>query len=260
VECTAVLLGPLFSRSLPVSLLLSVVLFLVLVSHLFLLVFSRACVSHLLLLVLGIFSPFALCVSIVVFVVSVCVCVCVCVCVSVKAGNGLALDYTTQVLYSPTEGDFLPGHGVILYYSLANNTGGVYKHSLNAADGAQIDQQRRLLYVSEVLAGKVLVYALESGELVRHFKAPGVTWLDDFALSPDGTQVYGADFRRGRVVRFASDGSGSGEVLASGLGQTTSVRFAGGPDFNHTSVFASEGGGLSPLLRNRAVVEIRGVL
>ena len=65
-------------------------------------------------------------------------------------GNGVALDWTSGLLYVTTEGNFMPKAGRV--FEINPSTGQVrdYVSNLYAADGAYIDQNQRLLYVSQV--------------------------------------------------------------------------------------------------------------
>ena len=73
-----------------------------------------------------------------------------------------------------------------------------------ADDGVALDAQRGLLYVSEVWSPThtVLVYNVSAEVMARELQPSGVASLDDFTLSRDGEELYGADFLDGRVVAF----------------------------------------------------------
>ena len=154
------------------------------------------------------------------------------------------------MLYATSEGFFLPGNGKVILIDVESNSTTVVVDGLEGADGCVIDQERQYLYISEVLRGRVIRYAINADnsltELLRFF-APNMRMLDDFCLSADGSQIYGADYRAGKVVVFNSDGSSRrGVTLMDGLLNPTSVRFEIGPGFNSSVVFVSEGGPLIP--------------
>jgi hypothetical protein len=176
-------------------------------------------------------------------------------------GNGLAVNEKDGrgTLYSPSEGDFLPKKG--MWFAIDPPTRQVEKavSGLYSADGAYLDQQTQLLYVSEVALGTILVYNVSQlGEypLVHSFHAPGCMMVDDFCVlymdasgapSPSQPYMFAADFLAGAVVAFAADGQGSNTVLASGLLFPTSVRSGTGPGWdNPHSVYVSEGGSFVP--------------
>ena len=84
-------------------------------------------------------------------------------------------------------------------------------------------------------------------------------FLDDFALDWQQNLIWGADFATGRVVKFNADGTSSaGEIVVSGLLNPTSVQIGAGDNFNHTSIYVTEGGGVPGFNTDRRVVEVRG--
>lgn len=164
-------------------------------------------------------------------------------------GNGLAYNNETGILYTTNEGNFLPGNGKVFLIDIVNNSTSVVAEDLEGADGCDIDLLRQYLYISEVLGGRVIRYQINPDhsitELLRYF-APSMKMLDDFCLSANGSQIYGADYKDGRVVVFNSDGSSRrGTVLMENLLNPTSVRFSVGSGFNSSVVFVSEGGSIS---------------
>lgn len=181
-------------------------------------------------------------------------------------GNGLAYDYRTGYLYMPYEGDEIPALGAVYVV----DTLGVYPTSivvshLESADGCRISFNTNTLYISNVIEGRLNLFSLPTDRsappqltFLRSFKAPGMKMLDDFALDDTLNLIWGADFLAGNVVRFNADGSGNGTVVVSGLLNPTSVQIGAGSDFNSTSIYITEGGGLVPIERNRRVLESRG--
>lgn len=154
-------------------------------------------------------------------------------------------------------GHLTDGQGVI-YKAVADGSTPLipWKTGLNGSDGAWIDRANRLIYISELKSATVQVYKIDDGTLLRQFVAPGMTQLDDLTLDPMGQYLYGADLAAGNVVRFAIDGSGSGEIIISGLQSPTSVRFGSGVNFSSNSLFITEGGGMGPGQNTRRVLEV----
>lgn len=195
------------------------------------------------------------------------------------SGNGLGLDAATNILFTASEGDFIPGNGRVYAMNMTgivNASNGpqatvqLFDDGLDAADGLWIDHTRRIMYVSEVLNATVRMYNLSlahagaAAALFGQYKAPGMTMLDDFSVSSaycsSGIDtMFGADFWAGNVVAFPSDGSdpSSSVVLASGLFNPTSVRPGRGSGFtNGRTLYVSEGGGLDALTTNRRLWQL----
>lgn len=82
------------------------------------------------------------------------------------------MNFNTGFLYTASEGYFIPGNGEV--YEINPATGAVTSimSGLWSADGAWIDQQRQLLYVSEVVRGNVIIYDLVQHKIVKKYKAP----------------------------------------------------------------------------------------
>jgi sugar lactone lactonase YvrE len=176
-----------------------------------------------------------------------------------KTGNGVALHFKTRKLYITTEGNFLPHAGEVYCVDLNNNyqvTTAMTK--LFAADGAYIDQTTGMLYVSQVLGSTVLVYDIANEKQVRSFHADGITMLDDYTLSANGSTITGADFWTGNIATISTvDGKGF-KLVGSGFKYPTSARF-GGKGFNETSLFITEGGSIFKSTTDRCVYEILDV-
>jgi len=170
--------------------------------------------------------------------------------------NGLVWDARGATVVWTTEGDFVPGEGVIYTYSMGTCSVAVLEKGLNAADGLFLDNATGLLYASEVVAGNVLVFNSTRSNLqpVKKFKAPNMTMLDDFCIVRDISSLYGpgygafvgADWWAGNVVAFGIDtpsGLTPGTVWATGLTAPTSVRRPpkGSAWDTGNNVFVSEG-------------------
>jgi hypothetical protein len=140
-----------------------------------------------------------------------------------KYGNGLALHFSQNVLYSPTEGSFIPYNGEVFRIEIDTGKVTSLATSLTSADGAWIDQARDLLYVSEVISSTVLVYDLSTQTLSHTYTAPNCSMLDDYTLSADGSVVYGADFWRCPVLGFVLF---SADTVLSGVTCLRSIRMA----------------------------------
>jgi sugar lactone lactonase YvrE len=186
-------------------------------------------------------------------------------------GNGLARA-AANVLYSPTETDFIPDLGKVFAVPTAGAGAGgshTFDDHMWAADGAFIDPVTQLLYVSEVLTAKVTVYNVSEGPTASkgvkllEFTAPGMKSLDDFCIARNATGgapwLIGADFTHGNVVRFpAAVGAAQrpAERLVEGLRNPTSVREGLGRGWEG-SLFITEGGKLLGKDHNRRVWELK---
>jgi hypothetical protein len=184
-----------------------------------------------------------------------------------KCGNGLGLHHRTGMLYSATEGDFLPGNGAIyqipvktqrrtgVQQAVAPPSARVIADDLWAADGLWIDQKRDLLYVGQLFEGNVLVFNIsDPAAPTRLGKLPGLpsgSFLDDFTLSADGSRIIGCDWSASKIVSFPAWGSAGGPGLKvlvdSTISHPTSARFGvirvPGEPFGSLlpSLFVSEG-------------------
>lgn len=179
-------------------------------------------------------------------------------------GDGLTVDATH--FYSANEGDFVPLRGRVVRIGRSGSaTAEVLVDHGFADDGVALDAQRGLLYVSEVWSPThtVLVYNVSAGAMARELHPSGVSSLDDFTLSTDGEELYGADFLGGRVVALPLLGespSPQARTLLSGVTSPTSVRrgcMPQGGGLSEDTLFVSEGGGLSPSETNRRVLAFR---
>jgi sugar lactone lactonase YvrE len=172
-------------------------------------------------------------------------------------GNGLELDVDGS-LYVTTEGNFLPGTGAVYQVSPQSGTWQTYLSDLWAADGIAIDRDQRVLYVTQVVNNKVLVIDLLSGDVTRMIsvaRPKNHSLLDDIALSPDGSTLYGADFGRGEIMAIPLAG-GSVSVVATGLQAPTSVLFGAGPSFDANTLYLTEGGGFTDTDTDQRVLQL----
>lgn len=187
-----------------------------------------------------------------------------------QIGNGLAVNTRNGfgTLYSPSEGDFVPGRGLVYAVDPAARSVTEAVTGLFSADGAFLDQSTQLLYVSEVALGNIRIYNVShdgSYLLVSSYHAPGCEMVDDFcvlyknasAAPTSSPHMFSADYAKGSVVSFAADGSGEPTILATGLLSPTSVRSGSGPGWdNPSSLFVSEGGGYTEADAKRRVWEL----
>eukprot|EP00947_MAST-08B_sp_MAST-8B-sp1_P003035 g3035.t1 len=66
-----------------------------------------------------------------------------------------------------------------------------------------------LLYVTELISSSFLVRNLTSGEFRElDASAAGISWPDDFTLTPDGDRIIAASFRTGKVISLGSGEEG----------------------------------------------------
>eukprot|EP01102_Stenamoeba_stenopodia_P004332 TRINITY_DN14653_c0_g1_i1.p1 TRINITY_DN14653_c0_g1~~TRINITY_DN14653_c0_g1_i1.p1 ORF type:complete len:355 (-),score=60.57 TRINITY_DN14653_c0_g1_i1:94-1158(-) len=195
-------------------------------------------------------------------------------------GNGLALwtpsDQPSLITaFVTAEADFVPFLGEVFRVNVnisdesgSPSNGDVIMNKLTSPDGLRLwcptvnQTSGCLLYISQALTKVFLVYDVDSNSVVNKFNVPSPAKLvDDFCISPDGSTIYAADFIGGAVISFASDGSSpESTVIATGFTSPTSVRIGSGYGFRNTSLYVTEGGGLSTSDTNRRVIEIPGVL
>jgi len=193
-------------------------------------------------------------------------------------GDGLAVHEKSGFLYVASQGDFLPRNGVV--FEVDPVSGSVRPIITNAfsTDGAFIDQEAGLLYVTESLSPShsVLVYSFAQRKVIKRIYPRGVSALDDFTLTADGHAILAADFLGSSGVGF-STGTGAMKEsgrrtwthrgrsrtelawrLVSGVAVPTSIRRGCSPDptsgFNEELLFITEGGGLAGLSDDRRVL------
>lgn len=193
-----------------------------------------------------------------------------------KQPNGLACDWTSQMLYYTLEGDAKES-GSLMGIDLSTGVESTVYPGLDGADGAWIDSSAHLLYVGLLTDKKVLVFNLSNPStatdfLVGYFPALSSSldashMLDDITLlsgtdinSLDHTVLLGADWLGSQLQQFTLDGT----VVASipppqGIDkfyQLTSVRWGKGPGFDAGSVYVTEGGGLFAKQTDRRVIQV----
>ena len=174
--------------------------------------------------------------------------------------NGLEADPATGLLYATTEGNFIPGQGEVYEINPETTEYATVMSGLWAADGAAIDVENRRLYVGEVISGWIHILDLDSGELLPSFrglKGTRLQFLDDFEVLPGGTDLIGADFAGGDIVRIpiGEDLRGRPDVLAKNLTSPTAVVIGRPPHFSAGSIFVAEGGGITSNTTDRRVIE-----
>lgn len=190
-----------------------------------------------------------------------------------SCANGLAADWATGLLYTTTEGGFKPGAGEIFEVDPVTGKSRSYARGLFAADGAYINQELRLLYVSQVVNSKVLVYNLTTpvadgmASPILTIEIADMGMLDDFFLSAEGTFLIGADFLKGNLISIplypdslAAGGdteTAMATVLAEGFTSPTSARQGCGvPGFEAASILVTEGGGFADKMDSRRVLKV----
>ena len=160
-----------------------------------------------------------------------------------KLGNGLVVEQSGLV-YTACEGSFFPGDGVVYEIDPSSGTWSEIMNDLWAADGVALDQDALLLYVGEVVSGKIWVYDLASRQNLGFFQGVSgrkLEWVDDFTLSDDGEFIFGADFHHGTIVHFQAGEEDTQEVVYEGFMLPTSVEWGSGPGFHNTSLYVTEG-------------------
>lgn len=196
-----------------------------------------------------------------------------------KLPNGLAYDDLNSMLYTCSEGFFLPNSGECFFYSLKYNQFGSIINDLYALDGVWLDEVNQLLYISDVFHAHIYVLnitnvhtmftsptqsiPLSSFPIFRDYAAPNCTMVDDFTLTPTNDYLYVSDFWKGNIVSFPANNEGPSRIIATGFKQPTSARFGcdnNAGSFWNTSLYVTEGGGLFSWQKDRSVWEIPNVL
>jgi len=192
--------------------------------------------------------------------------------------NGMQL--FNGVFFCTAEGG-VAGNGTVFTVSLSTGEQKIVQKDLNA-DGAWIDPTTLRLFIGQVKSMKIAVFDISGGESPirlddiypgpsKTFHFPGLQLLDDLTLAAKGgqsssdfifspkMQLLGADWVGKRLLRFSLDG----EIVETvqppegiKLKELTSVRWGKGPGFDSNSVYVTEGGGLTPRVTNRRVVQI----
>ena len=164
-------------------------------------------------------------------------------------GNGLGRHAKTGLLYTSSEGNFLPGGGTVFVVDPVTGNSTVLKSDLWAADGLWIDQVKHILYVGQLFSANLWAYDLAAGKEIGILAGLPSGLLDDFCLSniTTGDAIIGCDWSAGSLynIPLNTNGGAGGAptVLVQGLGHVTSVRWGTGPGFAG-SLFATEGDGL----------------
>jgi hypothetical protein len=203
-----------------------------------------------------------------------------------KSGNGLAYNPATGWVYTCNEGSFIPFNSEVMsvnaFKALANLSrgvpaqAGVFESLMTTADGAFVDEQAQLLYLTSSALHEVLVYDIANAStagvdgnatFLRSYFAPGCWSLDDLCVSynlPSGhanssdPYLFVADFLAGALRSF--DAAGTESTLAtwaSGFHALTSAREGRGPGWEGNSIFVTEGGSLDPTATDRGLWEVQ---
>lgn len=162
--------------------------------------------------------------------------------------NGMGFCSLTGRVYAASEGDELPGAGVV-YEIAPDGTAAELGDRLWAADGLHIDQERGLLYVGNMWSNKISTFNVTvpasagGGQLLSTSGSHGFGILDDFTLSRSGREIVGAAWVKDELVAFPADASNTTKyrVVMDGVKHPTSAKYGCGP-FPSTSLFVTEAG------------------
>lgn len=174
-------------------------------------------------------------------------------------GNGIRIYNATGLLYTSTEGNFLPGGGFVYEVDLSHPwTAGnaiVLVDKLWACDGLWIDQPKGILYVGLLFTAEIWTYDLIHARVLGVY--PGLQHdhcgvlqlcaLDDFTLDHNSSWLIGTAWTNNSLTRFPAFSKAPGydaTTVLHGIQNPTSVRWGEGTGFSPTSLFISEGGGL----------------
>lgn len=116
------------------------------------------------------------------------------------------MHYKTKKLYTTNEGYFLPKKGIVYEIDVEKRTASPFIEGLISADGAWIDQNNNILYVSELFTlkgARIVSIDLNKRTVKGKSKTPAISMLDDFCLEDNNMAITGADFLGKRVVRFS---------------------------------------------------------
>lgn len=193
-----------------------------------------------------------------------------------KQPNGVACDWSTQMLFYTLEGDAKES-GCLMGVDLKTGLESTIYGGLNGADGAWIDASAHLLYVGLLTDKKVLVFNLSApftsadfllGQFPALSTSLGAThMLDDLTLlsgsntgALGGTVLLGADWLGSELQQFTLDGAVVKSIPppqgVDSFFQLTSVRWGKGPGFDPNSVYVTEGGGLFAKQTDRRVIQV----
>jgi sugar lactone lactonase YvrE len=188
--------------------------------------------------------------------------------------NGLACDWSWGNCYYTDEGTGSEEGGSVTAIHLNSKSETMVRGAIPGADGAWIDPLTKKLYVGELISLKIAIFDLteETPVFLGEYKGlsglPTVLhMLDDLtvsSVSPDGevakTVLFGADWTGRAIQMFTVDGSEVVEVpVPEGIAlyEPTSVRWGRGPGFDSSSIYLTEGGGATPRVSSRRVIQIK---
>lgn len=149
-------------------------------------------------------------------------------------------------------------------------------HDVPGADGAWLDAPNHKLYVGELTKMKIMVFdtsgvdvATFVGEYTGLNEAlhSTVHMLDDLTLFSTGsdnvgeTMLLGADWTGKQVVLFRVDGGVNITTISPPDGvklyEPTSIRWGKGPGFDESSIYVTEGGGMTSRTTDRRVLQFK---
>lgn len=175
--------------------------------------------------------------------------------------NGLRANDKTGLLYTSSEGNFLPKDGWVWEINPATGSVTVLINSLWAADGLWI-QPDGVMYVGELFSRKIWTYDTATHTAGKLSPGPPTGLLDDFTVaSIDGIDTFfGANWLENRLDMWTvSNSTFIGSLLKGEIKNPTSCRFGieGSLLYPASSLFITEGRGLKPSERNSRVWELR---
>lgn len=182
-------------------------------------------------------------------------------------GDGIAVHEDSGHLFVASQGGLAPGQGKVFRVDPASGTTTALLEGMAAADGAFVDQERSLLFITALLADDepILVFDASNGTLLRRLGVHGAAVLDDVVVPEGSEQLLAADFGAQAVVEMSLEPEAgtpaSARMVAGGMTTPTSVRFgcvsARDSPFSDQLLFMTEGGGESSLVSNRRVLAFR---
>jgi len=197
--------------------------------------------------------------------------------VTKNQANGLACDFSAKICYMTDEGTGSDEGGTVVAVDLSTGLQTTIKDHVQGANGAWLDEGSQLLFVGELISKKINVFDTSQSPAAFTGVYTGLNdalgqkdLLDDLCLveraggvDPDdlaSTLLLGADWTGRTVQKFSLDGTSVGTVPVPEeieLKEATSVRWGKGPGFDEKSIYVTEGGGATPHVTNRRVVQIK---
>jgi len=189
--------------------------------------------------------------------------------------NGLAFDSIHNIFYYCDEKS-----ESIYAVNAVTNTESVLKSDVKGADGLWLNTNNGKLYAGELYSKKIHVFdtiSTDSPAYVGVFNGLSSlglgSMMDDITIanpspaisSPAIEQLYGCDFLGKSIQLFALDGSTVKTVdisaatngAVTSLYNPTSVRYGKGPGFDKSSLYITEGGGITKRTTNRRVIQLK---